>query len=211
MTPHSACPKRGLYLITPDYADTAQFLDSVLPWLGNDIAMLQYRNKLAANDQRHTQAQTLLTRCRELGIPLIINDDVVLAETLNANGVHLGEHDGDIAAARLRLGKHAIIGASCYNSLAKAETAAMAGADYLAFGAMFSSSTKPNARHAQLDIFSQARHLKMPMVAIGGISSDNAKRVLSAGADLIAVINAVFTAENPALEIEKFASQFINM
>lgn len=208
MNSRTVFPNRGLYLITPDAADSERFLARVLPVLSDKIAMLQYRNKLASASEMREQAQVLLERCRKLGIILIINDDFILAHELGADGVHLGEHDGDIALARQRMGPNAIIGMSCYNSLDLAKKAAMEGADYIAFGAVYPSATKPFARHASLELFSQAAPLDLPMIAIGGITPDNATQTLSAGAHFLAVIGAVFDAADPVLAIENFISRF---
>ena len=204
-------PNGGLYLITPDDADSENFLARVLPVLSSQIAVLQYRNKLANSEQMLEQANALLVRCRRLGIIFIINDDIALAHRLSADGVHLGEHDSDIESARSLLGTSAIIGVSCYNSLAMAEKAASYGADYIAFGAIYPSATKPNARKAGLEIFSQAKSLNLPMVAIGGITPDNALQTLVAGADFLAVIGAIFDTADPALETTKFLSLFKNL
>jgi len=208
MNANSALPKGGLYLITPDDTDSESFLVRVLAVLGNQVSVLQYRNKQANPLQMREQAKVLLERCRQLNIPLIINDDISLAKELAADGVHLGEHDGDVQTARSLLGPDAIIGVSCYDSLALAEKAAADGADYIAFGAMYASGTKPKARIANINLFSQAASLNLPMVAIGGITPDNAAQTLAAGADFLAVIGAVFDTTDPALQIEKFLHHF---
>jgi thiamine-phosphate pyrophosphorylase len=208
MNLQTGLPTRGLYLITSDDADTARFLKRVIPLLSHSIAILQYRNKLASTEQMREQATALRNECRRQGIVLIINDAINLAREIMADGVHLGEHDGGIAAARQQLGNSAIIGASCYNSLALAEKAAADGANYIAFGAIYPSKTKPQARHAGLDLFSQAAHLNIPMVAIGGITPDNAAQTIAAGADFIAVIGGVFDAADPFTELNTFISHF---
>lgn len=201
-------PNGGLYLITPDDSDNKSFLARVLPVLDSQTAVLQYRNKLANATQMREQAKVLLERCRSLGIVFIINDDINLAHELVADGVHLGEHDADLKTARNLLGPRAIIGVSCYNSLPLAEKAATEGADYIAFGAVYASGTKPLARKAGLELFSQAAALDLPMVAIGGITSDNAAQTLAAGANFLAVIGAIFDAADPASEIHKFILHF---
>lgn len=208
MNPSTVLPKCGLYLITPDDADSERFLARVLPVLSSQIAVLQYRNKLADANQMREQAKVLLQDCRKFGIVFIINDDIALAHELPADGVHLGEHDGDIASARKLLGSNAIVGVSCYSSLSLAEKAAAEGADYIAFGAVYTSATKPLARKAGLELFSQATSLNLPMVAIGGITPDNAAQTLVAGADFLAVIGAVFDAVDPVSEVQKFISHF---
>ncbi|MGH8109753.1 MAG: thiamine phosphate synthase [Arenimonas sp.] len=208
MNPDTVLPNGGLYLITPDDPDSESFLSRVSPVLSSQIAVLQYRNKSANAEQMREQAKVLLSLCRKHGITFIINDDIALAHELAADGVHLGEQDGDLKTARRLLGTDAIIGVSCYNSLVLAEKAAADGADYIAFGAVYASGTKPLARKAGLELFSQAAALNLPMVAIGGIRPDNAAQTLAAGADFLAVIGAVFDAADPALEVAKFISHF---
>ena len=206
MNAKTGLPKGGLYLITPDDADSERFLARVWAVLGNRVSILQYRNKLANPLQMREQGTILRERCHQLKIPLIINDDISLAKELSADGVHLGEHDDDLQTARRLLGPHAIIGVSCYDSLALAEKAAADGADYIAFGAVYTSGTKPKASNANINLFSQAASLNLPMVAIGGITPDNAAQTLAAGANFLAVIGAVFDATDPVLQIENFST-----
>jgi thiamine-phosphate pyrophosphorylase len=187
---------RGLYLVTPDEPDTARLLGRTRPLLPF-AGLVQYRNKTAGASLRHAQARVLLEACREAGVRLIVNDDVSLAHALGADGVHLGGDDTGIAAARARLGGGAIIGASCYDDLARAADAAAAGADYLAFGAFFPSPTKPAARRATPGLLRDAARLGLPRVAIGGITPDNAAVPVAAGADLVAVISGVYDAPDP--------------
>ncbi len=208
MNPSTVLPEGGLYLITPDDSNSERFLERVLAVLSPEIAVVQYRNKLANADQIHEQAKVLLQHCRHLGIVFIVNDNILLAHEIGADGVHLGEQDGDLKTARNLLGPDNIIGISCYNSLALAEKAAVDGANYIAFGAVYASNTKPQARKAGLELFSQAAPLNLPMVAIGGISTDNAAQTLAAGANFIAVIGAVFDAADPASEVQSFISVF---
>jgi thiamine-phosphate pyrophosphorylase len=208
MNPSTVLPKGGLYLITPDDSDSERFLERVLPVLNSGIAIVQYRNKLANADQMQEQTKVLFQHCRHLGIVFIINDNIALAHEIGADGVHLGEHDGDLKTARHLLGSDSIVGVSCYNSLGLAEKAAADGANYIAFGAIYASSTKPQARNAGLELFSQAAPLNLPMVAIGGITPDNAAQTLAAGANFIAVIGAVFDAADPASEVQSFISRF---
>ena len=198
MSPFPVWPSRGLYLITPDELDTSRLLARVGPLLALGVAVLQYRNKQADPSQRRKQAQALLEICRAAGVPLIINDDWRLAAGIGADGAHLGADDGEMRGARDALGPDAILGASCYDDISRAERAAAAGANYLAFGAFFESGTKPLARRADLSLLREARQLRLPTVAIGGISPDNARSVLAAGADFLAVIGAVFDAPDPA-------------
>ncbi|MEN1971913.1 thiamine phosphate synthase [Luteimonas sp. MJ204] len=198
---------RGLYLLTPDEPDTSRLLARVSAVLSK-AALLQYRNKLADATLARTQIAALLPLCRERGVPLLINDDWRLALACGADGVHLGEGDGDIRAAREALGGRAIIGASCYDSLQHAERAAAAGADYLAFGAFFASPTKPLARRATPGLLRSAAKFGLPRVAIGGITPDNARIVVDAGADLVAVISGVFDAPDPVAAAQSYLQAF---
>jgi thiamine-phosphate pyrophosphorylase len=208
MNPASLWPRRGLYLITPDEPDTARLLARVGPLLAMGVAMLQYRNKSAAASLRREQAQALLGVSRAAGVPLIVNDDWRLATEIGADGAHLGADDGGLLSARNALGPQAILGASCYNDLARAERAAAEGASYLALGAFFDSGTKPLARHADPSLLREARRFGLPLVAIGGISPDNAGSILAAGADLVAVIGAVFDAPDPVAATRALLSCF---
>ena len=187
---------RGLYLITPDDADTPRLLARVAAVLP-EAALLQYRNKRADPGLQREQAEALAGLCRAQGVPLVINDDAALAQAVGAQGVHLGEHDGDLAAARRLLGDDAIVGVSCYNEATRARAAAEAGASYIAFGAFFPSGTKPNARRATPDLLRDSAELGLPRVAIGGITPDNARGLVEAGADLLAVIGGVFDSPDP--------------
>ena len=198
---------KGLYAITPDMADTQLLVDMVTAAIKGGASIVQYRNKRADAALQRVQASALLPICRQFGVSLIINDDVSLCQELDADGVHLGGTDGDIAAARKLLGTDKIIGASCYNDFNLAQRAAMQGASYVAFGACFNSSTKPNAKVASLDLFGQAKSLGLPQVAIGGITLDNAVLVKQAGADAVAVINALFS----STDIEASAAEFTQL
>jgi len=188
---------RGLYAITQNIVDSNHLIDSVGQALAGGVRILQYRNKSGDAALRLSQASALQSLCKQWGALFLINDDIPLAARLQADGVHLGREDGAIAAARSQLGARAIIGASCYNDIELARQARAAGADYVAFGAMFASGTKPGAVHAPLAILGQARELGLPVVAIGGITPGNASEVIAAGADAIAVINGIFAASDP--------------
>lgn len=198
----------GLYAITPDIRDTADLVARVSVVLATGITWLQYRNKTADPALRREQSQALLPLCRMQHVPLIINDDWRLAAELGADGVHLGEDDGEIRQARTALGPTAIIGASCYNRLDLAQAATRAGASYIAFGAFFPSSTKPHARRASLDLLSDSAYLGLPRVAIGGITPQNAAPLVAAGADLVAAIDGVFAAPDPAAAVRAYRACF---
>lgn len=188
--------KPGLYLLTPDEADTGRLLARVAAVVA-EASLLQYRNKGADAALRREQAGALLPLCRAAGVPLVVNDDVRLAQEIGAEGVHLGEHDGEVRSARALLGQDAIIGVSCYDDAARARAAAAAGASYVAFGAFFPSPTKPQARHATPALLREAAVLGLPRVAIGGITPGNAPALIDAGAELLAVISGVFDAHEP--------------
>ncbi|KRD31765.1 hypothetical protein ASE35_12335 [Lysobacter sp. Root916] len=205
---HSSWPRRGVYAITPDEADDARLLARVGTVLGAGAAWLQYRNKAADEVARERQARALLALCRQYQVPLIVNDDWRLAARIGADGAHLGEDDGDIAAARAALGADAILGVSCYDQGALACAAVAAGADYVAFGAFFPSPTKPNARRAAPQLLRDAADLNVPRVAIGGITPDNAPALVAAGADLLAVISGVFDAPDPAAATRAYRACF---
>ena len=199
---------RGLYAITPDEVDTAALLYKVRLALLGGAGVLQYRNKIADASLRAEQAGALRRLTREFGVPLIVNDDAALARHVEADGVHLGGEDGSVAEARALLGDAGIIGVSCYNRLPLAQEAVQQGADYVAFGAFFSSGVKPEAVVATLELLRQARQeLNVPIVAIGGITVQNGAQLIEAGADALAVISAVFA----AADIQGAARQFADL
>lgn len=200
---------RGLYLVTPELADTGALLGAVARVLSARPAIVQYRSKLVDPALRREQASRLLALCRQARIPLVINDDLALALEIGADGAHLGRDDGDLAGARKALGQARILGASCYGEWARAEAAVAAGVDYVAFGAMFPSSTKPQAPLAPLEMLARAKaEFGLPVAAIGGITLDNAPLLIAAGADLPAVISDVFSAPDPAARAAAYAGLF---
>lgn len=199
--------KRGLYLVTPDEADTQRLLARVAAVLGH-AALLQYRNKRAGAALRRTQADALRALCDRAGIAFIVNDDVDLAHETGADGVHLGHDDAGVAQARGVLGEAAIIGVSCYDDADRARSAATEGADYVAFGAFFPSPTKPHARRAGPALLQDAAALGLPRVAIGGITPDNARSLVDAGADLVAVVSGVFDAPDPVAAARAYRACF---
>jgi thiamine-phosphate pyrophosphorylase len=197
---------KGLYAITPDELDTAELLRKVRLALQGGARVLQYRNKLADAALSLIQARALRVVTREFGVTFIVNDDASLALRVDADGVHLGGEDGSLSAARALLGKDKLIGVSCYNRLDLARQAAQDGADYVAFGAFFASTVKPDAFVASLELLRLARfEITLPIVAIGGITVANGAQLLAAGADALAVISAVFSAS----DIEQAARRFV--
>jgi len=200
---------RALYAITPDWPDSRRLLAATEAILGGGCRLLQYRNKAVSRRHRQEQAVALRGLTRSFGALLVINDDVDLAVFAEADGVHLGEDDGELTAARARLGAAGIVGASCYQSLGLARSAARAGVDYVAFGSFFASPTKPRARRADPALLSAAHtETGLPVCAIGGITLDNAAPLLAAGADMLAVITALYDAADPGLAAEQFIKLF---
>jgi len=203
----------GLYAI----ADSSILAPDVLvsaadAALRGGAQVLQYRDKHNGAVQRTVTARALQELCHRYDVPLIINDDFLLAAAVGAAGVHLGRDDADIRTARAALGEDAVIGLSCYNQLERARVAQAAGADYVAFGSFFSSRTKPQAVPATLELLHTARAaLKIPIVAIGGISAENGATLIEAGADALAVIDAVFNQADIRSSAERFARLFVRI
>jgi len=202
-------PIAGLYVLTPELADTASLVARVSCAIAGDAAVVQYRNKLGSAAVRREQALALRALCRARNVTFIVNDDVGLARDVAADGVHLGRDDGELAAARQQLGADAIIGASCYDSLETGRRALLAGASYLAFGSFFASRVKPQAVRAPLSLLSLAKsRWSVPVVAIGGITATSAPALVQAGADAVAVISAVFDAPDIAVAAAAFRAAF---
>jgi len=201
---------RGLYVITDEkLIPEATFAATIEQTLRGGAAIIQYRDKSTDQAKRLHQATALRALCNDYAAMLIINDDVDLAQAVAADGVHLGEDDAPIEQTRSRLGDDAIIGVSCYNQLQRALTARAAGADYVAFGAIFSSPTKPAARSASCALISEAKtKLDIPVCAIGGIDKTNATRVVDAGADMIALISGLLSADDITHTAEHIAGLF---
>ena len=199
----------GLYAITPETGDTAQLLRDVEAALRGGASMLQYRAKKIAPNLKANQAQALQSLCKRYRVPLIINDDTTLAASLSASGVHLGSRDMPIGEAHQSLVSGMLVGVSCYDQLDLAVEAEKNGADYVAFGSFFPSTTKPKAVRASLDLLREAkREISCPMVAIGGITLENAPLLIEAGADAVAVISALFDAPDIEATARDFASLF---
>lgn len=185
----------GVYAIPPETADTGNLLIQVEAALAGGVAAVQYRDKSGDVARRHEQASELVALCHRFDVPLIVNDDLRLADLCDADGVHLGREDGSVREARIILGKGKFVGASCYQSLERALAAQAAGADHVAFGSFFPSPTKPDAGRADVALLHEARGaLHIPIVAIGGITLANAARLIDAGADAIAMLSGLFEA-----------------
>lgn len=200
---------KGLYALTPEMRDTDTLLDKVRHCLRGGATLLQYRSKSDDAALKHEQAAELLALCREFHVPLIINDDLRLATLLDADGVHLGEHDAALKDALINLGPDKIIGVSCYQDLNLAKSLAAQGASYVAFGSFYPSSTKPEARPCPIELLGQAKAaLSVPIVAIGGITPDNAGTLVKAGADALAVISSLFDVPDVEFAAHVFSSFF---
>lgn len=185
---------RGLYAITPDIPDRQALVERVREALEGGVAALQYRCKTLTGWQRLGEAKVLASLCHAKGIPLIVNDDLEIALAAAADGVHLGREDGNPAQARARLPAGKFLGVSCYDSLEAARAAATAGADYVAFGSVYASGTKPAAVRAPLALFGQARTIGVALVAIGGVTLERVPALIAAGADAVAVLSDLFDA-----------------
>jgi thiamine-phosphate pyrophosphorylase len=201
-----------VYALTPD--------DNLLPRLSvlvesalkGGVKWVQYRNKIAPAPLRRAQAAELLRICRAYGAKLIVNDDIWLAVEIGADGAHLGREDipgGGLQTARDALGPKRILGVSCYDDLARAEVAVDAGADYIAIGSVYASASKPQAARASLETLAEAKkRFKVPVVAIGGITTKNAPQAIDAGADMVAVLSDLFDAMDIQKQAEKFRKLF---
>ncbi len=199
----------GLYAITPDWTDTARLVAVTRDILAGGCRLVQYRNKTAEDALRLEQAHALRALTRQCGARLIVNDDPRLALAVGADGVHLGADDADLASARALLGPTALLGASCYQSLPLARAAVAAGANYVAFGSVFPSPTKPQAGRATAPLLAEAvAALPVAVAAIGGITPDNARSVRAAGVHLLAVITALYDAPDPRRTASRFTALF---
>lgn len=201
---------RGLYAITPEYADGSAMLADIEAALAGGCRIVQFRDKLSDAPERVLRARALRDLTRRFGARLLINDDLALARLIDADGVHLGKDDGNLVVTRAILGPDKILGASCYADFAAAQHAVAAGADYVAFGAVYPSLTKPGAAVATVDLFFQAktRLTAAATCAIGGITVANAPPLIAAGADLLAVITDLFSASGDSAKITARASAY---
>lgn len=201
---------RGIYAITDDtLLANRNITASIEAALQAGISMLQYRTKLELNGRQLEQVCQILDLCRQHSIPLIINDDVTLCKAIGAQGVHLGDEDENLRGARITLGAEAIIGVTCHDSLQAAVAAEKAGADYVAFGRFHPSKTKPEAPSANINILREAQAtLSLPIVAIGGINVENGAALIEAGADMLAVIHAIFGTNEISARTQRLVDLF---
>lgn len=201
-------PLRGLYAVTPEALSGAALYRAAEAACGNGAVVLQYRNKSTDAARRRADADALRAITTVCGALFIINDDIELAKVCGADGVHVGRDDGGPALARKALGRDALIGVSCYDDPALARAAARDGADYVAFGSMYASSTKPAAPPASIGRFAEVANLGLPRCAIGGITLARAPELIAAGADLLAVVSDLFDAPDIAARARAYAKLF---
>jgi thiamine-phosphate pyrophosphorylase len=199
---------RGLYAVTPEDPDTAALAVRVAACLEGGAALVQYRAKALPAGTTLVQARALAALCRRHGVPFIVNDSIPLALAVGADGVHVGRDDAGVREARIAMPR-GIVGASCYDDPRRAQAAARDGADYVAIGSVFASATKPGTKRAPLELLGEARALSgLPVVAIGGITPHNAAAAVAAGADLLAVITALFEAPDVRAAARAFANLY---
>lgn len=202
---------RGLYAVTSEAvcADENRLRAAVAAALEGGAAMIQYRDKQARGPQRQARAELLAGLCRAAGACFIVNDEPALAAAVGADGVHLGRADAGVAAARAQLGPDAIIGVSCGPYLERVRAADAAGADYVAVGRLFTSTTKPEAPGATLaDLRAARAATRLPLCAIGGITPERAPEVVAAGADIIAAVAGVFDAADVRAAAAAYTAAF---
>lgn len=206
----------GVYGVTPEWNDTDRLLSAIQDAASGGMTALQWRRKTASPDEGLIQVRRVADLCRRLNVVFIVNDDWRLAAMVDADGVHLGRDDGSIAEARIALGADKLLGCSCYDQPELAARLLDGGADYVAFGAMYPSTVKPDAVRASLDDVRRGRLLaeavatspRPAVVAIGGITADNAAPVVQAGADSLAVISGLFDTPDVAETARRFAALF---
>lgn len=202
-------PNRGVYAIT-DCANTTEreLLEKSENILKTGVSLFQYRNKESDQHKKKKLAQEIQSLCHQYNVPFIINDDVSLANDISADGVHLGKDDEDIHLVRKTLGTK-IIGISCYDDIDRAREAEKSGANYVAFGAFFPSITKPDAKKAEIDLVRQAKlQLSIPIVAIGGITPENAIQLIDVNIDYLAVISGLYSASDTIKATQNYNDLF---
>lgn len=186
----------GLYAITDPvltpYGDIERYVSEAIR---GGAKILQLRDKELKDEELYPVAMRLKRLCDENGVCFIIDDRVVLAKAVNADGIHIGLEDIDPLDAREIIGSGKIIGVSCYGDLERAKGAIKKGADYVAFGSFFPSPTKPHAKVVDKSVLSEAKSLGVPVCAIGGIGINNGGELVTAGADMLSVISALWVGD----------------
>jgi thiamine-phosphate pyrophosphorylase len=201
---------KGLYIVTPDWDDTAKLLDVTEKALKGGAALVQYRHKTTTPEQRREQAKALQALCKRYNRPFIINDFVDLCLELDADGVHVGESDEAVAKVRAAVGPDKIVGSSCYGDMERVRAAYKAGASYIALGGFYPSRVKKYPVTTELDIVKQmkAEIPHLPSCAIGGINHENAVPLVERGIDMIAVVSGVYFADDPEAAARVFAKMY---
>ncbi|MEO6917898.1 MAG: thiamine phosphate synthase [Collimonas sp.] len=200
---------KGLYIVTPDWDDTARLLEVSEQALQGGAALLQYRHKTADAALRREQAEALLALCRRYQRPFIINDYVDLCLALDADGIHVGGTDASVAEVRALVGPDKIVGASCYGDLELAHAAQRTGASYVAFGGFYPSRVKKYPVTTPVDIVTRSNaEVALPNVVIGGMTQENAIPLIAAGADMVAAISSVYLAQDPTAAARSFVALF---
>jgi thiamine-phosphate pyrophosphorylase len=200
---------KGLYLVTPDWDDTDRLIAVSEQAIRGGASLLQYRHKTASDTLRHEQATALLKLCRQLNVPLVINDHLQLCEALDADGIHVGGTDASVASMRARLGSSKIVGASCYGDLQLARDAQASGASYVAFGGFYPSRVKKYAVTTTPSIITLAlNELNLPICVIGGMTPENSQVLVEHGAHMVAAISSVYSADDPYLAATHFSQMF---
>jgi thiamine-phosphate pyrophosphorylase len=200
---------KGLYLVTPDWDDTEALIKATEIALSAGVGLLQYRHKTASGELRVEQAGALLKLCRQHNVPFIVNDHIDLCIALDADGIHVGGTDASVAVVRTLIGKDKILGASCYGDFAMAEQAQIAGASYVAFGGFYPSRVKKYEVSTPASIVSKAKsELTLPVCVIGGMTPENSKPLVKEGADMVAAISSVYSADDIATAVKEFAALF---
>ena len=198
----------GLYVIADAINNTqTELISKTEEILIAGVRIIQYRDKVNSVNDKLTIAHKLRSLTRQYESLFVVNDDIELTLASHADGIHLGKHDASIEYARTLLGKHKIIGASCYADYSNAKSAVAASANYIAFGSFFPSPTKPKATRADIELLSRAKQdFELPVCAIGGITAKNAQQLIGAGADMVAVISSVFNASSPTQAVQEYLS-----
>jgi len=202
----------GLYLVTDDrLAGQSALCATVRSAIVGGARLVQFRTKKMDRESRYQNGLALADICRNSGVRFIVNDDPTLALALSADGVHLGRNDMPCRDARHLLGDNAIIGVSCYSSMQLAICAENDGATYIALGSFFPSATKPDATPVSIAALQRIKaKVSLPVVAIGGITPENGRTLVAAGADALAVASGIMAHDDPCLAARRYAELFEN-
>jgi len=201
---------QGPYLIVdPKWRSRKRLIAELEEVIRAGAGLVQLRDKSQWDAESRDFAEQVLAICRQTHVPLIVNDDPVRAHAIGADGVHLGVADPSIGSARSLLGERSIIGVSAYADLERGRAAEREGADYIAFGSIYPSPSKPHAKRVSLDFLKMARRtLDTPLCAIGGIRPDNARPIVLAGISWLAVISGIWETPDPVAAMHELAQAF---